>query len=96
MSRAHMQKGESSRRHEKQRGVNWGRDGPRWAQADRPSPFRAYDEKTPDGRETFKIIVKASGHVGQGSSAHACQQPFELAEAKLERPGGDSSQIGQP
>jgi hypothetical protein len=31
-------------------------------------------EKTPDGRETFKITVKASRHGGQGSSTSSCQQ----------------------
>jgi hypothetical protein len=30
-------------------------------------------EKTLDGRETFKITVKASGHGGQGSSAPSGQ-----------------------
>jgi hypothetical protein len=31
-------------------------------------------EQTPDGRETFKITVKASGHGGQGSSTSPGQQ----------------------
>jgi hypothetical protein len=31
-------------------------------------------EKTPDGRETFKITVKASGHGGQGLSTPSSQQ----------------------
>jgi hypothetical protein len=30
-------------------------------------------EKTPDGKETFKITVRPSGHRGQGSSALADQ-----------------------
>jgi hypothetical protein len=34
-------------------------------------------EKTPDGRETFKITVKASGHGGQGSSTPSGQQTTE-------------------
>jgi hypothetical protein len=34
-------------------------------------------EKTLDGRETFKIIVKASGHGGQGSSTPSGRQTTE-------------------
>jgi hypothetical protein len=34
-------------------------------------------EKIPDGRETFKITVKASGHGGQGSSTPSGQQTTE-------------------
>jgi hypothetical protein len=34
-------------------------------------------EKTPDGRETFKNIIAASGHGGQGSSASSSQQPAD-------------------
>jgi hypothetical protein len=38
-SRAHMQKGEHSRRHEKHHRGRRPRDGPEWAQAGRPNPF---------------------------------------------------------
>jgi hypothetical protein len=34
-------------------------------------------EKTPDGRETFKITVKASEHGGQGSSTPSGQHTTE-------------------
>jgi hypothetical protein len=32
-------------------------------------------EKTPDGKETFKVTVSASGHRGQGSSTPVDQRP---------------------
>jgi hypothetical protein len=44
-------------------------------------------EKTPDGRETFKITVKASGHEGQGSSMPSCQKTTELVLDRVVRPG---------
>jgi hypothetical protein len=37
--------------------------------------------KIPDGRETFKITIKASGLGGQGSSARVCRQPLEPEKA---------------
>jgi hypothetical protein len=51
-------------------------------------------EKTPNGRETFKITIKASGLGGQGSSAPISQQPLEPEEAgavKLARVGGQTT-----
>jgi hypothetical protein len=44
-------------------------------------------EKTPDGRETFKITVKASGHGGQGSSMPSGQHTTEPVLDKAVRPG---------
>jgi hypothetical protein len=43
-------------------------------------------EKTPDGRETFKITVKASGHGGQGSSTPFGQQTTEPVLDRVVRP----------
>jgi hypothetical protein len=43
-------------------------------------------EKTPDGRETFKITIKASGHGGQGSSTLSGQQSIEPAQVRAVRP----------
>jgi hypothetical protein len=43
-------------------------------------------EKTPDGRETFKITVKASGHGGQGSSTSSGQQITEPVLDRAVRP----------
>jgi hypothetical protein len=37
--------------------------------------------KTPDGKETFKITVRASGLGGQGSSAPISRQPLEPEKA---------------
>jgi hypothetical protein len=48
-------------------------------------------EKTPDGKETFKVTVSASGHRGQESSTPADQRSSELSLAKPVRPGGDQS-----
>jgi hypothetical protein len=44
-------------------------------------------EKTPDGRETFKITVKASGHEGKGSSTPSGQQTTESVLDRAVRPG---------
>jgi hypothetical protein len=44
-------------------------------------------EKTPDGRETFKITVEASGHGGQGSSMLSGQHTTEPVLDKAVRPG---------
>jgi hypothetical protein len=44
-------------------------------------------EKTLDGRETFKIIVKASGHGVQGSSTLSSQQATEHVLDRAVRPG---------
>jgi hypothetical protein len=44
-------------------------------------------EKTPDGRETFKITVKTSGHEGQGSSTPSGQHITELVLDRAVRPG---------
>jgi hypothetical protein len=49
-------------------------------------------EKTPDGRETFKITVKASGHGGQGSSTSSGQQPTEIVLDRAVRPGVQGGQ----
>jgi hypothetical protein len=50
--------------------------------------------KTPDGKETFKITVKASGLGGQGSSAPVSRQPLEPETAGAVKParvGGQTS-----
>jgi hypothetical protein len=49
-------------------------------------------EKTPEGRETFKIIVKASGHGGQGSSMPSSQQTTEPVLDRAVRPGVQGGQ----
>jgi hypothetical protein len=49
-------------------------------------------EKTPDGRETFKINVKASGHGGQGSSMPSGQQTTEPVLDRAVRPGVQGGQ----
>jgi hypothetical protein len=49
-------------------------------------------EKTPDGRETFKITVKASGHGGQGSSTPSSQQTIEPVLDRAVRPGVQGGQ----
>jgi hypothetical protein len=49
-------------------------------------------EKTPDGRETFKITVKASGHGGQGSSMPSGQQTSELVLDRVVRSGVQGGQ----
>jgi hypothetical protein len=48
--------------------------------------------KTPDGRETFKITVKASELGGQGSSAPVSRQPFEPEKAGAVKPTGVGGQ----
>jgi hypothetical protein len=50
-------------------------------------------EKTPDGRETFKITIKASRHVGQGSSMTSGQQPTEPSQARTAKPAVQGGQI---
>jgi hypothetical protein len=49
-------------------------------------------EKTPDGRETFKISVKASGHGGQGPSMPSGQHITEPVLDRVVRPGVQGSQ----
>jgi hypothetical protein len=49
-------------------------------------------EKTPDGRETLKITVKASGLGGQGSSASISWQPLEPEKAGAVKPAGVGGQ----
>jgi hypothetical protein len=49
-------------------------------------------EKTPDGRETLKIIVKASGLGGQGSSTPVSRQPLEPEKAGAVKPAGIGGQ----
>jgi hypothetical protein len=49
-------------------------------------------EKTPDGRETFKITVKASGHGVQGSSTSSGQQTTKPVLDMAVRPGVQGSQ----
>jgi hypothetical protein len=49
-------------------------------------------EKTPDGRETFKITVKDSGHGGQGSCKPSGQQTTEPVLDKAVRPGVQGGQ----
>jgi hypothetical protein len=49
-------------------------------------------EKTPDGRETFKITVKDSGHGGQGSSTPSGQQATEPVLDRAVRPGVQGGQ----
>jgi hypothetical protein len=49
-------------------------------------------EKTPDGKETFKITVKASGHGGQGSSVPSSQH---ITEPILDRAVRSGVQGGQ-
>jgi hypothetical protein len=49
-------------------------------------------EKTPDGRETLRITVKASGHGGQGSSMSSGQQTTEHVLDRAVRPGVQGGQ----
>jgi hypothetical protein len=49
-------------------------------------------EKTPDGRETFKITIKASGHGGQGSSTPSGQQTTKHVLDREVRPGVQGGQ----
>ena len=46
-------------------------------------------EKTPDGREIFKITVKAYGHGGQGSSMPVSRQPLKPVQAEAVKPAGE-------
>jgi hypothetical protein len=49
-------------------------------------------EKTPDGRETFKITVKESGHGGQGSSTPSGQHITDPVLDRAVRPGVQGGQ----
>jgi hypothetical protein len=49
-------------------------------------------EKTPDGRETFNITVKAYGLGGKGSSAPVSRQPLEPEKARAVKPAGVGGQ----
>jgi hypothetical protein len=49
-------------------------------------------KKTPDGRETFKIAVKASGHGGQGLFTPSGQHVTEPVLYKAVRPGVQGGQ----
>jgi hypothetical protein len=49
-------------------------------------------EKTPDGRETFKITVKASRHGGQGLSTLSGQHATEPVLDRAVRPGVQGGQ----
>jgi hypothetical protein len=49
-------------------------------------------EKTPDGRETFKITVKASVHGGQRSSTPSGQHTTEPVLDRAVRPGVQGGQ----
>jgi hypothetical protein len=51
-----------------------------------------YYVKTPDGRETLKITVKASGPGGQGSSVPVSRQPLEPEKAAAVKPAGVGGQ----
>jgi hypothetical protein len=53
-------------------------------------------EKTPDGKETFKVTVSASGHGGQGSSTPIDQRPSEPSLARPVRPVEVTGQTGVP
>jgi hypothetical protein len=48
--------------------------------------------KTPDGRKTFKITIKASGHGGQGSSTPSGQHTTEPVLDRAVRPGVQGGQ----
>jgi hypothetical protein len=52
-------------------------------------------EKTPDGKETFKVTVSASGHGGQ-SSTPVDQRPSEPSLARPVRPVDVTGQTGAP
>jgi hypothetical protein len=49
-------------------------------------------EKTPHGRETFKITIKASGHGGHGSSTPSGQHTTEPVLDRVVRPGVQGGQ----
>jgi hypothetical protein len=53
-------------------------------------------EKTPDGKETFKVTMSASGHGGQGSSTPVDQRLSEPSLARLVRPVEVTGQTGVP
>jgi hypothetical protein len=53
-------------------------------------------EKTPDGKETFKVTVSASGHGGQGSSRPVDQRPSEPSLARPVKPVEVTGQTGVP
>jgi hypothetical protein len=53
-------------------------------------------EKTPDGKETFKVTVSASGYGGQGSSTPVEQRLSELSLARPVRPVDVTGQTGAP
>jgi hypothetical protein len=53
-------------------------------------------EKTPDGKETFKVTMSASGHRGQGSSTLVDQQPSKPSLARPVRPMEVTGQTGVP
>jgi hypothetical protein len=50
-------------------------------------------EKTSDGRETFKITVKASEHGGQGSSTPSGQQTTGITQNHSTSMGGTHSKV---
>jgi hypothetical protein len=49
-------------------------------------------KKNPDGKETFKITVKASGHGWQGSSTSSGQHITEPVLDRVVRPGVQGGQ----
>jgi hypothetical protein len=51
-------------------------------------------EKTPDGKETFKVTVSASRHEGKGSSTPVDQRPSEPSLARPVRPVEVTGQTG--
>jgi hypothetical protein len=53
-------------------------------------------EKTPDGKETFKVTVSASWHGGQGSSTPIDQRLSEPCLARPVRPVDVTGQTGVP
>jgi hypothetical protein len=53
-------------------------------------------EKTPDGKETLKVTVSASGHGGQGSCTPVDQQPSEPSLARPVIPVEVTGQTGVP
>jgi hypothetical protein len=53
-------------------------------------------EKTPNGKETFKVTVSASGHGGQGSSTPVDQRSSEPSLARPIRLVEVTGQTGVP
>jgi hypothetical protein len=53
-------------------------------------------EKTPDGKETFKVTVSASGHGGQGSSTPTEPRLSKPSLARSVRPVEVTGQTGAP